>query len=369
MAQNSTIEKDFDNLEKDINSLKPESNRENPFLKIAEGIISGNKESKQPSVQTSSEDDSFDYKNSPLFLDGELEDIQDKNESYKTTPLYLDDEIEENILESLSNLRISGFIIHEACKKYMEVFKDNYMPLSFVEFYFEEFEKYQTISPKFLPAFFKSYNVKNLQKSIDDYYQSEYSLIDKRRVEEGQTYYRLNRKWDALKLSSPLCLGKLNPQLYKELDLIDEKMDHTDELVSVKELYEYFMMKKVVLETKPTAKVSTVSKQETKVVVNSTTPTKQNQMLVGDKTDLPEQQGKVTKILFPKLALPSAYPTGKNVSRVNSDYKVKKFMSNDRQIILINDYKFNSVKYRESYIQKRKVATPKPKKKLFDFDF
>ena len=95
---------------------------------------------------------------------------------------------------------------------------------------------------------------------------------------------------------------------------------------------------------------------------------KKAQILVGTQTEVPNQKGKVVKVFFPKLNLPSPYPILNEKSRVNSEHRVNSILRADKQIKLTNKYKFNGVQYTVSFIEKRKAAN-KPTKRKFDFDF
>ena len=93
-----------------------------------------------------------------------------------------------------------------------------------------------------------------------------------------------------------------------------------------------------------------------------------NVILEGTKTELPQQSGKVVKVFFPKLSLPSPYPILLDKSRINSDHRAKKFARTDKQVKIINNHQFNGVKYKLAFIEKRKAAK-KPARRKFDFDF
>jgi hypothetical protein len=77
--------------------------------------------------------------------------------------------------------------------------------------------------------------------------------------------------------------------------------------------------------------------------------------LTGERLNLSKQKGKVTKLVIPKLKLPTTYPKTTTFNRFNSEYYVRNFVSASRQILILNDLKINGVSYNESFVEKRKA--------------
>ena len=96
-------------------------------------------------------------------------------------------------------------------------------------------------------------------------------------------------------LHEPTVLGMFDQKLYGELGNFCEHFKNSDELVSVKENYEYYMLKKIVLQSKVKIEITPAQKEALEQEkINNT-------VLVGEQTEVPEQKGKVVKIFFPKL--------------------------------------------------------------------
>ena len=159
-------------------------------------------------------------------------------------------------------------------------------------------------------------------------------------------------------------LGMFDPQLYQDLGKVAKHLEESDELVSIKDNYEYFLLKRYVLDSE--RKVELKKAQEKALLEAKKEDT--SPILIGSQTEVPNQKGKVVKVFFPKLNLPSPYPILNEKSRINSDHKAKKVLRADKQIKLINKYKINGVKYSVAFIEKRKAAKKPPRRK-FDFDF
>jgi len=93
-------------------------------------------------------------------------------------------------------------------------------------------------------------------------------------------------------------------------------------------------------------------------------------LLTGRVIEVPKQKGKVISILFPELPLPCDYPTLIEHSRVNTRYKVQKFMRASEELSLINNFAFNQIKYSLDFINKRKViAYDLKRSNRFNFKF
>lgn len=278
------------------------------------------------------------------------------------------DDSEESLLASQRNSSIANFITHEALKKYYELYKRRWVPMSFIEFYFSEYKSYEFLSKTFLKDFFSLYTTEDIPSIVENYMNCYYCLIVKKENKKDELcYFISDRDYMFVRLSDEDVLGRFDPELYKNLENITIHMEKNDELITLKEMYESFMIRKVVLSYKPNIKPSSI-KTSAKVAPSVTKAVDiSDAMLVGNKSDVPNQKGRVVKLYFPKLALPSAYPILLEKSRINSDHRASRFMPTDKQVTLINKYKFNRVKYRQGFIEKRKAAS-KPKRK-FEFDF
>ena len=84
---------------------------------------------------------------------------------------------------------------------------------------------------------------------------------------------------------------------------------------------------------------------------------KRAERLTSERINLAKQKGKVTKIVIPKLKLPTAYPKTTDFNRFNSKYKVNNFISASRQILILSDLRINGVAYSNNFVEKRKAIT------------
>jgi len=280
--------------------------------------------------------------------------------------ILVQDSLSDALLADERNSSIASFITHEACKQFYNTYKSKWIPTSFIEFYFEEYKRYDFMSKNYLTPFFKKYSADDIPAIVENYYNEFYSVIKRKSNKKDQLcYYIVNNYYLQANLHDPDLLGEYDPDLYKNLGQIAKHMENHDELVTIQETYEYFMLKKIVLShdfKKSMAKrINTESQSKVEPAISNPT-------LVGEQSDMPKQKGKVVKLYFPRLSLPSPYPILNEKSRINSEHRVKKFMSNDIQIKFINKYRFNGVKYKMGFIEKRKAAQKRPRRK-FDFDF
>lgn len=291
-----------------------------------------------------------------------------ENANFEIDSITMD--IPDTLLSSQININIANFITHEACRKYYDIYQNAWVPLSFIEFIFDEYRRVDFMSPIYLTPFFAVYTPDDLPAIIESYYNSEYCLIKRKSNRKDEVCYLIDDlEYLDINLSSKDVLGVYSPELYSNLGNISSHLEKSDELLTTREIYETFMMKKIVL-----AHTKKIEKKLESQIPNMATTNNGNRVhkadttLIGEKSEVPQLKGKVVKIYFPKLLLPSAYPTLMESSRINSSYRVKLFLSPAKEISLINKYKFNAVKYKTGFIEKRKAAK-KPSKPKFDFDF
>ena len=83
--------------------------------------------------------------------------------------------------------------------------------------------------------------------------------------------------------------------------------------------------------------------------------TKHAERLTSERINISAKKGKVTKIIIPKLKLPSAYPKTVTFNRYNSNFRARNFVSASRQILMLNDLKVNGVAYSSNFVEKRKA--------------
>lgn len=282
------------------------------------------------------------------------------------------DDIKPTLLSTYANSNIADFICHEACREYYRVYNKKWVPSTYFAFVFDEYKKYAFLANNDIRAFFKMYKERDIYALIENYMNNNLSVLTKRRERENYTLYLIS-DFDLLGVSfaNDNVYGGFNEPLYKSLANIEQHINASDELLTKKELYEKYLLKHFVIKD---LKLNQTSKTEAKAIskaeaeIAATEPKEEDRVMVGSTTDVPTQKGKIVKMYFPRLSLPSSYPTSQEKSTVNSDHVAKKFMRIDKQLTLMNKYKFNGVKYHKSFIDKRKAAQ-KPAKKKFNFEF
>ena len=294
-----------------------------------------------------------------------------------------EDEKNESLLSHQRNVTIANYITHKSCQLYFEAYHKKQMPLSFVEFVFNEFKRYEPISIDAVLDFYKIYKPSDLAAIIENYQINFYTLIADVKKKANEVYLKLNKnEYYYVSLSDANMFAEYDPELYKNLDNIAKHIESSDELLSIKELYQAFMIRKIVIASSNPITRNTKSRRisgndqgplnkSQKVSEEEINAAKQigDQTLIGSETDLPNMRGKVVKMYFPRLSLPSPYPIPQqDKSRINSEHRARIFMPTDKQIILVNNKKFNRIKYKTGFIEKRRAAQ-KSQKKKFDFDF
>lgn len=276
------------------------------------------------------------------------------------------DDLEPSLLDTYEKLNVANYICHEACSEFYKLYNEKWIPATYIEFIFGEYKKYSFQSNETVKEFFRLYKPSDIPAIIASYMRTTLCIIGNKRTRQGEDFYKVvNEDLVDVRLSSKNIYGNNNKPLYSALEKIANHIRNTDELVTHKDLYEKFMMKKYI---DGVLNVKGLKKVNKKAINNANVEPPKSDYLVGEKTNIPKQSGKVVKIFFPKLSLPSAYPTSQDRSRVNTERVARKFMRIDDEVTLINKYKFSSIKYHKSFIEKRKLAQ-KPPKKNFDFDF
>ncbi len=280
---------------------------------------------------------------------------------------FFTDNQEETLLSTFVNANIAEFICHEGFREYYNLYKKTWVPESYIEFTFEEYKKYASISGQDLKHFFSLYKKEDVRALIEYYLNSAFAIVDKKRERGDENYYLVsNAKYADVMLSNEGVYGKNDIGLYSMLEKVATHMVNNDENTSRKELYERYMLKNYL---KNNLKTFAAERHTNRATSTSQTQNKHSdQVLVGNSIDVPKLGGKISKLFFPKLSLPGAFPVSFEKSRINSNYRAHKFMASDREVTLVTQHKFNNVKYKKSFIEKRKAAM-KPQRKNFKFDF
>lgn len=339
-----------------------------------------------------------------------MPDLQNTN---MQTSTIADSNPAELFLSETSNLTASIMLVEKACQQYQKVYNKLDVPYSYVSFFFEEFFKYSTMFDTKLKEFFVGYykyHIK-IEDVINNYTQSFYSQHSNIKVtkEEKFLVFDVNISPDlANKMREVTNLNM--SAMSQNIVSICKKIDNSDEIVSQVELYERFMIDKVVRGYKfknlninseqssaagsstPAGKKHKKNKAASKTKTGATVEpikaaalkqgaaanaadsesqkeSKKAVTLVGDTIADEYQKGRITKVIIPRLKLPTSYPYSPDKSRIDkAKPRLSGFVSPAKQIVFINSNKIVGIKYSSNFLEKRK-ATNKADKKKFDWDF
>lgn len=258
-------------------------------------------------------------------------------------------------------------LVEKACNQYQTLFNKNDVPFSYVEFFVEEFNKYQSLFGEKLRDFFEKYS--SLGLSAEDlvirYTKSFYSQsIDVSSTKEEKflvfdSPIRTSFS-DSMKEVTSTAISSFVSNLLN----ICKKIDMQDEILNPAELYERFMIKKSVLNSEYAQKILEKGRKK---YAGDKVAEQVSKTLVGNQIDDKYQTGKITKVVIPKLGLPTNYPVNLEESRIIASKRATSICSASKQIIFINKNKIVNIKYSSAFIEKRKK---KPKtNKNFNWDF
>ena len=141
---------------------------------------------------------------------------------------------------------------------------------------------------------------------------------------------------------------------------ITEHINHSDEIIPFYKSYENYMIAQIIKKKEFANKYAGKSKVIVNVYNNEmkqhvVAATKHAERLTSERINIASQKGKVTKIVIPKLKLPTTYPKTVSFNRFNSSYRARNFVSASREILLLNDLKINGVAYSTNFVEKRKA--------------
>jgi len=266
-----------------------------------------------------------------------------------------------------SNSTACIILVEKACEQYQRLSEKYDVPFSYIEFFVSEFDKYSALFGEKLKSFFAT--AKKLQLKADDYISrytnSYYAQNADIKVAKEDNFLNFDSEIET-RFTNKMreVTNTIMSAFIENILAICKKIDSQDEIMNPLELYERYMVKKAVLSSKKFENMKDARvEEEQKTEVEETPKT-----LVSSKIDDKYQQtGKITKVVIPKLNLPSAYPVNYDESRVIKSRHAQKFCSASKQIIFINKNKIVNIKYAAAFIEKRKK---KPKKNAnFNWDF
>ena len=269
---------------------------------------------------------------------------------------------DEDFMSSGMNMMVIATIFQRAITKYVSIYHKKEIPLSFVEFYINEIRNYDYMFRKETKVFFDAFDKKipKFDVMAEIYRKSYFSQVKKIKLINGEKYLIvpsliINDYTSDIINSSNKEVADTVSNIMK----ITEHINHSDEIVDYNKCYEAFIISKVIKATefkeysgKSKVILNIFDNTESESTISAA---RKAERLTGERISLSKQKGKVTKLIIPKLKLPTAYPKTVTFNRFNSEYHVRNFVSASRQILILNDLKINGVSYNESFVEKRKA--------------
>jgi len=268
---------------------------------------------------------------------------------------------DESFLSSSKNIMVIATIFQQAIAKHQSIYNKKLIPLSFIEFYISEIKNYGYMFRKQTKDFFETYDrvSPNFEIMAQVYLKSYFSQCKKLKCAHGEKYLVLQNEFITDHIESMLSNSDKDiASSISNLVKITEHINHADEIIPFYENYENYMISKIIGRAEFINKYKGKSKVVVNIYNNSESPqivsaTKRAERLTSERLNLSKQKGKVTKIVIPKLKLPSVYPKTVTFNRYNSKFRVRNFISASRQILILNDLKINGVAYSNNFVEKR----------------
>ena len=267
------------------------------------------------------------------------------------------------------NTTAAIILIEKACEQYQNLYNQTDVPYSYIDFFCQEFNKYSGLFTNKLKDFYDNFTIYGVTNAdlIDRYVKSFYAQHEGVRVEKEEAYLCFK---EPIVLSFTKEMQNITNQqvstMVENIINICHKIDTQDELVNLIDLYESYMMDKFIDNYDFKFKAPKQEPADLPAEPEQNT-TSDAVTLVGDPLENKYQShGRVTRVVIPKLNLPSSYPINLEESRLTAGKSAKKFCSPAQQIVFINRKKILTVKYSNKFLEKR---TKEKKKKKFDWDF
>ena len=272
---------------------------------------------------------------------------------------------DETFLSSSKNIMIVATIFQQAIFKHQSIYKrkKKEVPLSFIEFYFTEIKNYSYMFRKQTKEFFETFEriLPNFYIIAEVYVKSFFSQATAIKFRHGERFLILNREKlndytdDMIDTSSKDIVSAIT-----NIKKITEHINHADEIIPFYKSYENYMISQIIKKKEFANKYAGKSKVIVNVYNNEIrqhviTATKHAERLTSERINIASQKGKITKIIIPKLKLPTAYPKTVTFNRYNSSYRARNFVSASREILILNDLKINGVAYSTNFVEKRKA--------------
>ena len=269
---------------------------------------------------------------------------------------------DEGFLSSSQNIMAISIIFQQAFDKYLTIYKKKDVPISFIKFYIEEIKNYNYMFRKSTKDFFDAYeNIKpNFDVVAKVYLKSFFSQCSSYTKRKDEQYLTLVKDYiidytTEMESNSSKDVAALITNIKK----ITEHINSNDEIFPLQRTYENYMIANIIRDKefknnlgKSKVILNIYNNDERPEIVSAT---KRAERLTSERISTSNKKGKVTKIVIPKLKLPSAYPKTVTFNRFNSKYRARNFISTSREILILNDLKINGVAYSQNFVDKRKA--------------
>ena len=270
---------------------------------------------------------------------------------------------DETFLSSSKNIMIIAMVFQQAISKHLSIYNKKEVPLSFLEFYFNEIKNYNYMFRKQVKEFFETYDrvLPNFDIIAEVYVKSYFSQANKVKTKKGVKYLILENLYvydysdEMVDTSSKEVVASIT-----NLKKITEHINSSDEIIPFHKTYENYMIAQIIKKAEFQEKYAGKSKVILNVMNDAERPqiisaTKRAERLTSERIDISKKKGKVTKIVIPKLKLPTSYPKTVTFNRYNSKFRARNFVSASREILILNDLKINGVAYSNNFVEKRKA--------------
>ena len=270
---------------------------------------------------------------------------------------------DETFLSSSKNIMVIAMVFQQAISKHISIYNKKEVPLSFLEFYFNEIKNYSYMFRKQVKDFFETYErvLPNFEIIAEVYVKSYFSQASKVKTRKGVKVLILDNLYiydysnEMVDTSSKEVVAAIT-----NLKKITEHINSSDEIIPFHKTYENYMIAQIIKKAEFQDKYAGKSKVILNVMNDAERPqiisaTKRAERLTSERIDISKKKGKITKIVIPKLKLPTAYPKTVTFNRYNSKFRARNFVSASREILILNDLKINGVAYSNNFVEKRKA--------------
>ncbi len=270
---------------------------------------------------------------------------------------------DETFLSSSKNIMVVSTIFQQAIRKYVSIYNKKEVPVSFLKFYINEIRNYSYMFRKQTKEFFELYDrvMPNFDYIARVYIKSYYSQAETLKTIKSEPCLILKdlRIIDYTP-EMETCSDKDIVSSISNIIKITEHINNSDEIIPFYKSYENYMISEIVRKSefiepnngKSKVILNIFSDEERPQIVSAT---KRAERLTSERIDISKKRGKITKIIIPKLKLPTTYPKTVTFNRYNSKFRARNFVSASREILILNDLKINGVAYSDHFVEKRKA--------------